>query len=241
MYRVLPNLPSSTVYLVGGPDDIHQRIYDFLEEKYRYTVVWVHGDTPSQTSVNAAKMQEAADTAILVAPNIASIGFRVSGVAGANGWPVLVSTGKALSAEIEEYITNDPQGQQIQTLYVVGCNNAVGDRLAGTLQGLGKTTSVIYNNGRFDMARNISEEFYPSPSGIVVASAFSTFDAMNASLIAAHYDAPLLITGFGYTSTPTYEYLRDHNATTTYGYMVGAENLIHPNIKKFIGQYGVSY
>ncbi|MDR3539574.1 MAG: cell wall-binding repeat-containing protein [Desulfosporosinus sp.] len=152
------------------------------------------GSDASQTSVNIANELASLGAKISKAIVVGGSGvdaLSVSPIAGAQGIPILYSSGKSLSDSVSNYL-NDLKSSLNKT-YVIGGTGVISDAVASQLPG---SVDRVAGIDRYDTNRQVLEKF----AGILkykstyFANGDTLVDALAVSPLAARSGSPILLT-----------------------------------------------
>lgn len=235
MQRVLPNSASSKVYIIGGTGSISSSIDSYLAGHFAYTVVRMGSSNRYQTSTDVASAMNMANSAFLTQTN-AIDGIAAAGVGARDGRPILVTTQESLSTEVSNFLTNDPKGLVMNTVYVLGGTGAISSLVVDQLEALGKTVVRIAGaTNRFDTARAIAEAFYSHPQKVIIANGYSMVDAVAGSVLAGRSAYPILLASSSALEETTQGYIDNNAATLQGGYVLGGTGAISYTTERIAG------
>lgn len=233
--RLLANTATSHVYILGGTESVGSAVETYIDSHFSYTVTRLGSSSRYQTSADVANAMNFANSAFLTQTNAVD-GIAAAGVAARDGRPMLITAPDALSSEVSDFLTANPKGIGMNTIYILGGTGAVSDAVATTITGMGKTVVRIAGaTDRFDTARAIADAFYVHPTKIVVANGYSMVDAVVGSVLAARYAAPILLSTSTALPAVTQDYIDDNASTLSGGYILGGTGAVSYQTERVAG------
>lgn len=187
--RVLSD--GATVYLLGGESALGERVEADVRA-LASRVERVAGADRFATSVEIARRLPESGTAMVAAGDTFADALAAGAVAGARGWPVLLTPGDALTDDVAAYM----EEAGFDEVYAVGGDRVVGDGVLSQLASHA-TVSRVAGATRFETAEALSDRFAPDAAQVGVASATTFPDALAGGVHAAAHDAPLALVSGG--------------------------------------------
>jgi putative cell wall-binding protein len=182
----------ATIYLLGGPAAISETIADTLRNE-GFNPVRIAGANRFATAVAIASQGLGyPPIAVLVTgtdfPDALSAGAasQVIGNTGPEAGPaarpaaVLLTSGPTMPPETAQWLSAHPPAKR----YAIGGAAAAADPGATRIAG----------QDRYETAKLVAEQFFPSPAIVAVASGTSFADALSGGAHALKFGAPLLLT-----------------------------------------------
>lgn len=198
--RVLDD--GATVYLLGGENALGTAVADEVRA-LGADVERVAGSDRFATSVAIARRLPETGTAMVASGDKFPDALAAGAIAGARGWPVLLTPGDALTDDVAAYV--DETG--FDEVYAVGGSSVVGDGVLSELDD-GATVSRVAGANRFETAEALSDRFAAEADMVGVASATTFPDALAGGVHAAAHDAPLALVSGGRLFEPQRRQMR---------------------------------
>lgn len=187
--RVLDD--SATVYLLGGENALSAQVNADVRA-LGADVERVAGPDRFATSVEIARRLPETGTAMVASGDDFPDALAAGAIAGARGWPVLLTPGDALPDDVTAYM--DETG--FDQMYAVGGGSVVGGAVVNQLESRASVSRVAGAN-RFETAEALSDRFAADADTLGVASATTFPDALAGGVHAAAHDAPLALVSGG--------------------------------------------
>lgn len=233
--RLLPNNASSKIYVVGGTSVISPSVDSYLSSHYSYTITRLGTVNRYDTSAQLASNMPTSASVFLTQTN-AIDGIAAGAVGARDGIPILITKPDVLSSEINDFLSLDPKGEAVTTVYILGGTGAVSSTVADQITSLGKTVVRIAGaSDRFDTARLIADTFYSNPSKLALANGYSMVDAVAGSVLAGRSSMPVLLTSSNPLPATTQDYIQDNAGTLTRGYIFGGTNAVSYSTERAAG------
>lgn len=232
--RLIPNSSEIPIYIVGNVNSVWPEVETSLHARFLNSVTRIGGVSNAETSVLIASRMAHASSALLA--NLNGIdAVAAAGAASNRNIPLLLTDGGSLSSNVSDFLTQDAAGQSIRSITVLGGKSAVGDTVTQQLQVLGRTTTRLGGQDRFETAQILNQNFYSSPESVIIANGYSAIDAVTGAGLAGRYSAPILLTSA--TSIPDFDfgYLAGHAGTLTHGYVFGGTAAVSYYIERTFG------
>lgn len=181
------------IYLVGDTSLIGNDFITELKNLGYQNVIRVSGKDKYETDFLVASELGIPDNS----PVVISSGEKfpdamtVSSFAAANGWPILLTTGKDLTNNIKNYIRD----KQPSEIYITGGEEAISKSLEEELKGIVQNTKItrLAGKDRYETALIIAKHFAPDPQNIYIASGTSYIDSLAGSVLAAKSKGPIIL------------------------------------------------
>lgn len=186
--RVLKD--DGTIYILGGKTAISEAAETQLRGMGDYEVNRIAGSNRTETALEIARAVDGdSGKAIVAYSNFFSDGLAISSYAAQEGIPILTSGSGKLSGDARTYLTEKNVGQ----VYVVGGEGVISEAVFTELEELVGKVSRLGGGDRYETARKIAEEFYPSPTTVTLAYGRNFPDALAGGVNAALSKAPVLL------------------------------------------------
>ena len=154
-------------------------------------------------------------------------------LAYAKGGPLLLTHSNELPDETADEI--DRLLTEGDTVYVLGGDAAVSEKVAGELDAKNYEVERLAGQGRFDTAVKIAEEVADNPAEVFLTTGLEFPDAVAASGPAAMKGAPILLTRPDELSADTEGYLEDNEESIEDIHVIGGEAAVSDGVKKEAG------
>lgn len=191
-----------TVYLLGGESALGDQVVSDVQA-LGASVERVAGADRFATSVEAARMMPESGTAMVASGDDFPDALAAAAIAGARGWPILLTPGDALTDEVTAYV--DEAG--FKEVYAVGGSGVIGEGVITELSE-GASVSRVAGANRFETAEALSERFVDDADVVGVASGTAFPDALAGGVHAAAHDGPLALVSDGRLFSPQRRQMR---------------------------------
>lgn len=176
------------------------------------------------------------DTAIVTNGLVFSDAASVSGVAGRNGMPLLLTTADKLPDSVITFLKNH---RNYKKFVIVGGTGSVSSQVASQLSAFGTVTRVD-GKDRYEVSVNVAKHFGLEPKHFLLARGDVFTDALSGGPLAAwtmYAEAsPLLLTTTQTMPEVVEKYLADHRDELHKGYILGGEDSVSPEIESKVKQ-----
>lgn len=198
LQRVLPS--GGTVYVLGSTTAVPASVASEITG-LGYQVVRYGGADRFATAVAVADALGDPATVFLATgtnfPDALAAGPAAAHLSGA----VLLTSGTQLPPATATYLT-----AHASTVYAIGGPATTADPSA----------TKVFGADRYATAADVAAKFFPTPSGVGVATGLNFPDALSGGALLARTDAPLLLATTTALPTATSSYLSGAHATTAY-------------------------
>lgn len=186
--RVLKD--DGTIYILGGPAAIAGSVEDELRNIGNYEVERIDGATRKETAFRIAEeVGDASGKAIVAYSRNFPDALAISSHAAEEGIPILTSGSTTLSDDAAKFLTE----YNVNQVYIVGGPGVISGAVEAELEELVDQVTRYGGSNRFETAREIAEEFYPSPATVTLAYGRDFPDALAGGVNAALNSAPVLL------------------------------------------------
>lgn len=159
--------------------------------------------------------------------------LSVASVAASNGYPIILSPKDSLDSEVQNYLSK----QQPSKVYIVGGPLVISQAVESKVKSIlpSATVTRMAGQSRFDTSVEVYKTFFTKPDSICIASGMNYPDALSASVLAAKYNAPIVLVdpAGSYPPDSTANYLKtlDNPNMTIIGGTTVVPVLLANNIK----------
>jgi competence protein ComEC len=117
--------------------------------------------------------------------------LSAASVAASKGYPIILTQKDKLPNGVESYLLK----QQPSEVYIVGETGVISPTVESKIKSTlpGTTITRLGGQNRFDTSVAVYKKFFPNPSNIFIASGMDFPDALSASVLAAKYNAPMVL------------------------------------------------
>lgn len=181
------------IYLVGNTKLIGEDFITHLNDLGYENVTRISGNDRYETDYLIARELKVPEKT----PVVLSSGkdfpdaLTISSFAAANGWPLLLTDGEALTYNIRNYIKE----KQPAEIYITGDEEVISKSLEDELLSLVPDTKItrFAGSNRYETGIMIASRFAPNPLNIYIASATDFPDALTGSILAAKTKSPIIL------------------------------------------------
>lgn len=188
--RVLPE--GGTVHLLGGEQSltpaVRQAVVDLGYDVERHA-----GVDRYETAVAIARRMPPSPSVMVASGQTFPDALAASVPASRDGTAVLLTRAGDLPEPVARFVA----GRDVETAFVVGGTNTVGEAVADHLRRSVGIVDRIAGDTRFDTAVAVAEQFFGPSTGVSLASGVSFPDALTGTGDAAARGQPLLLTDTG--------------------------------------------
>lgn len=213
--RVLPS--GGTVHLAGGLAALTAAVEDELRAS-GFTVIRHSGRNRFETATLLAERVADPTSALLVTgtnfPDALSAGAAAAGTRGV----VLLTNGTTVPRETRAYLEARPGLRRVAIGGAAAAAEPTADR-------------VIVGRDRFETARRVAEEFYPSPVYIGLTSGLEFPDALAAGPLSGKTPGPLLLTSPTELPASVKDYLTSNRSSIRSLVVYGGERAVSPAVE----------
>lgn len=187
----------ATIYLLGGNSAVSSTTENTLRAA-GYQVVRLGGATRYETNmniVNAMSIPTGTNVIIASGTNFAD-SLSISGIAGAEGWPVFLAGESLTNEQIAKIAAIRPN-----KIYIVGGEAAVSANVANSVASYGSVTRIS-GATRYETSLEIAKNFAGLCDGNAYIAYGANFpDALAGSVVAASHGAPIILVDNANVST----------------------------------------
>lgn len=221
--------PSGEIKVLGGEGAVSDNIYKQFQSLH-YPINRIAGKNRVQTAINIAEtVTTKPDGIFLVDGNDFADALSIVPYATKVQKPILLNTSsKALSPELQTYITNNPS---ISSITIIGGPNAVPSNAESQLHSLGiENVERISGSNRALTALEIAKSYYPQATSAGIANGTRFPDALSGSRYAYENNMPLLLTKQAHVQQEVLEYIEQIHSITLYG----GEGVLDPSLQTIL-------
>jgi SpoIID/LytB domain protein len=221
------NLSTKTVYILGGPAAISDSVLQELNNN-GFQTHRIAGDTRYRTAANIAYyLPNKPEIIITSGSENSSDALSVASYAAKNEIPILLTHSTNLPNEVSEYIRN----RGVSKVTVIGGNEAVSENVINQIRtsGVGDITRIS-GATRYETSIAIAKAFNYDLSNVFVARGDVFIDALPGAVLAAKYNAPVILTRQNsFPSEPT-NWLKNLSVRPNI-YYLGGDQAISPSTR----------
>jgi competence protein ComEC len=117
--------------------------------------------------------------------------LSVASVAAEKGYPIILTQKDNLPDGVAGYLSK----QQPSEVFIIGGTGVISPTVESKIKSTlpGKTITRLGGQNRFDTSVTVYKKFFPNPSNIFIVSGMDFADALSASVLAAKYNAPIVL------------------------------------------------
>ncbi len=201
---------NGTIYILGGTGIISSEFENLFNSMGINTIKRLGGqDLYSTNMLIVDEIKASSATSLIIASGTSfPDALSVSGIAGYQGYPILLTEKNNLPDGAKNYISQ----QHPDHIYVMGGTGVIAPNVVSTLEGIAPQTPItrISGNTLYDTSSEIGRAFSPSPANIYIANGANFSDALAGSSLASLDGSPIILVDHLAPSLPenTVNYLK---------------------------------
>jgi putative cell wall-binding protein len=205
-------MTNGTVWIAGGTGVIDSTFESKLASMGNTTERAAGNDRYETCLKIAEKVNTSKDTPVFLAtgenfPDALSI----ASVAASKEYPIILTSKDKLPNGVGTYLSS----LQPSEVFIVGGTGVISTSVESNIKTILPAASVqrLAGQDRFETSTKAYRKFFPSPSNILIASGMNFPDALSASVLAAKYNAPIVLIDpkNSYPPESTFNYLKTLN------------------------------
>ncbi|QBP41765.1 cell wall-binding repeat-containing protein [Paenisporosarcina antarctica] len=200
----LKRLGTKKVVIMGGSKAISKEVVDSLYD-IGISVRRIAGGDRYETAAKVARELSTPEEAIVVSGLTYPDALSIGSYAAQSSTPILLTRTDSIPAATKAALTN------VKKSYVIGGKLAVSEAVENALP----APTRVSGKTRYATSVAVAETFHGEAWASFVASGSGFADALTGSVLAAKYDAPVLLVGLAGLPTEVKEYI-DGNPSATY-------------------------
>lgn len=190
--KLLDQYRPNRIILLGGYGAISNNIKSTLQKRYTNNVIRVEGSTRFETAVAVAN-NVGTNEQIFITSSLSTSpdALSIASYAAKEQMPILFSERNSLPTAVKNYITS----KRIKKITIIGGDGAVSSAVESQLKSLVGSSNVnrIWGIDRYETSTNIVKSLNMDARNIFFARGEVFIDALPGSVLAAKYDAPIIL------------------------------------------------
>lgn len=199
----LTRLGTKTVVVMGGSKAISNAVVSELNEM-GISVRRIAGSDRYETASKVARELGNPEEAIVVSGLTYPDALSIGSYAAQTATPILLTRTDSIPAATKTALTS------VTKTFVIGGKLAVSEKVESELPAATRVSGTT----RYETSVAVAETFHGDAWASFVASGTGFADALTGSVLAAKYEAPVLLVGLAGLPTPVKEYVTDYPSAT---------------------------